>query len=96
MWLMLQQDTADDYVIATGEAHTVREFCDVAFARLGLDYRDHVRQDAAAYRPSEPMPLVGSAAKAQRDLGWEPKVGFRELVHKMVDADLRALSVSIN
>ncbi|MGD9726972.1 MAG: GDP-mannose 4,6-dehydratase [Hydrogenophaga sp.] len=96
MWLMLQQDKSDDYVIATGEAHTVREFCEVAFGRLGLDYRDHVREDAASYRPSEPAPLVGSPVKARRDLGWEPKVSFRELVHLMVDADLRDLSVSTN
>ncbi len=96
MWLMLQQDKADDYVIATGEAHTVREFCDVAFGRLGLDYRDHVREDAASYRPSEPAPLVGSPFKARRYLGWEPKVSFRELVHLMVDTDLRDLSVSTN
>lgn len=96
MWLMLQQDKTDDYVIATGEAHTVREFCDVAFGRLGLDYRDHVREDAASYRPSEPVPLVGSPVKARRDLGWEPKVSFRELVHLMVDTDLRDLSVLTN
>jgi GDPmannose 4,6-dehydratase len=96
MWLMLQQDKADDYVIATGEAHTVREFCEVAFGRLNLDYRDHVREDPASYRPSEPVPLVGSSAKARQDLGWEPKVSFKELVHKMVDADLRDLLASTN
>lgn len=96
MWLMLQQDKADDYVIATGEAHTVRDFCDVAFGRLGLDYRDHVREDAASYRPSEPAPLVGSPVKARRELGWEPKVSFRELVHMMVDAELRDLRASTN
>lgn len=95
MWLMLQQDIADDYVVATGEAHSVREFCDVAFGYLGLDYRDYVREDTASYRPSEPAPLVGSPAKAWRDLGWEPKVSFRELVHMMVDADLRALNLLI-
>jgi GDPmannose 4,6-dehydratase len=94
MWLMLQQDNADDYVIATGEAHTVRELCDEAFGHLGLDYRDHVREDTASYRPSEPTPLVGSAAKARRNLGWEPKVSFRELVRMMVDADLRRCSLS--
>lgn len=95
MWLMLQRDAADDYVVATGVAHSVREFCDVAFGHLGLDYRDHVREDAAAYRPSEPAPLVGSPAKARRELGWEPKVDFRELVHMMVDADMRDLSLLI-
>lgn len=92
MWLMLQQAHADDYVVATGEAHSVREFCEVAFARLGLDYRDYVREDASAFRPAEPAPLVGSATKANRDLGWRPEVGFQELVHMMVDADLRNLS----
>lgn len=96
MWLMLQQHKADDYVIATGEAHSVRDFCEVAFARLNLDYRDHVREDVASYRPSEPMPLVGSSIRARRALGWEPKVSFRELVHMMVDADLRELRASIN
>lgn len=95
MWLMLQQDTADDYVIATGQAHTVREFCDLAFGRLGLDYRDYVREDAASYRPSEPAPLVGSPTKARRDLDWKPQVSFCELVHMMVDADLHDLRVSI-
>lgn len=94
MWLMLQRVTADDYVIATGEAHTVREFCDEAFGHLGLDYREFVREDTASYRPSEPTPLVGSAAKARRNLGWEPKVSFRELVRMMVDADLRTFSLS--
>lgn len=94
MWLMLQNDNADDYVVATGEAHTVREFCEVAFGRLDLDYRDHVREDTAAFRPSEPVPLVGSPIKARRELGWQPKVSFRELVHMMVDADLRTFSVS--
>lgn len=95
MWLMLQRDTADDYVVATGEAHSVREFCEVAFGYLGLDYRDHVREDTACYRPSEPAPLVGSPVKANRELAWEPKVRFRELVHMMVDADMRKLSLSI-
>ena len=95
MWLMLQRETAEDYVIATSEVHTVREFCDLAFAHVGLNYRDHVREDAASYRPSEPAPLVGSAAMARRDLGWKPKVSFCELVHMMVDADLRELRLSL-
>lgn len=96
MWLMQQQDQADDYVIATGKAHTVRDFCEVAFGHLGLDYRNHVREDAASYRPSEAAALVGSSAKARQGLGWEPKVSFRELVHMMVDADLRDLCASTN
>lgn len=92
MWLMLQQDQADDYVVATGKAHSVRELCELAFSRLGMDYRDHVREDATAYRPGEPALLVGSAAKANSKLGWKPEVEFRVLVHMMVDADLRNLS----
>lgn len=94
MWLMMQRDEPEDYVVATGKSHSVRDFCEVAFAHLGLNYHDHVREDAASYRPSEPAPLVGSPAKARRDLGWEPKVSFRELVHMMVDADLRDLRLS--
>lgn len=95
MWLMLQQEKADDYVVATGVAHTVREFCELAFARLGLDYRNYVREDALAYRPVEPAPLVGAAVKANRQLGWKPEIEFRELVHMMVDADLQSLSQRI-
>lgn len=91
MWLMLQQECADDYVVATGEAHSVRELCEFAFSRLGLDYRDYVREDVSAYRPVEPALLVGSAAKANRKLGWKPEVEFKELVHMMVDADLQTL-----
>lgn len=91
MWLMQQQDAADDYVIATGESHTVREFCELSFARLGLDYRDYVREDATVFRPAEPHPLVGSAAKANKKLGWRPELGFQELVYAMVDADMKAL-----
>lgn len=95
MWLMLQQEKADDYVVATGVAHTVREFCELAFARLGLDYRNYVHEDALAYRPAEPAPLVGAATKANRQLGWGPEIEFRELVHMMVDADLQSLSQRI-
>lgn len=95
MWLMLQQERADDYVVATGKAHSVRELCEFAFSRLGLDYRDHVRGDASAYRPVEPALLVGNAAKANRELGWKPEIEFRELVHMMVDADLRSLGARI-
>lgn len=91
MWLMLQQEQPDDYVIATGETHSVRELCDVAFRHVGLDYRAHVRQDERYFRPAEVDLLVGDASKAGRVLGWEPRVTFRELVEMMVDADLEAL-----
>jgi GDPmannose 4,6-dehydratase len=88
MWMMLQRDKPDDYVIATGEAHTVREFCEVAFAHAGLDWREHVVVDSSYLRPTEVDLLLGDAGKAKRDLGWEPKTKFHELVKLMVDADL--------
>jgi len=91
MWLMLQQDEPDDYVIATGKTHSVRELCEVAFGYLGLDYRDYVVSDPKFYRPAEVDQLVGDASKARRVLGWEPKVSFEELIQMMVDADLEAL-----
>jgi GDPmannose 4,6-dehydratase len=89
MWMMLQQSTPDDYVIATGETHSVRELCEIAFARAGLDWRDHVVVDAAHVRPAEVDLLIGDAGKARRTLGWTPKVSFKELVEMMVDADLQ-------
>ena len=88
MWMMLQAPKAEDYVIATGETHTVREFLDVAFNRLQLDWQKHVKIDTKYYRPTEVDLLIGDASKAKRDLGWEPKVRFEELAHMMVDADL--------
>jgi GDPmannose 4,6-dehydratase len=88
MWRMLQQGTPDDYVIATGEAHSVREFCEVAFARVGLDYRDFVVVDKRFYRPAEAVQLVGDASKARRVLGWQTSVNFRQLIEMMVDHDL--------
>jgi len=89
MWLMLQQDTADDYVISTGETHSIHEFLDLAFARVGIDdWSDRVVQDPAFFRPAEVDLLVGDAAKAATELGWQPQVEFRELVEMMVDADL--------
>jgi len=91
MWLMLQQDEPDDYVIATGKTHSVRELCEVTFGYLGLDYRDCVVSDPKFYRPAEVDQLVGDASKARRVLGWEPKVSFEELIHMMVDADMEAL-----
>lgn len=95
MWLMLQQESAEDYVLATGKAYSVREFCDFAFSHLGMDYRDYVREDASAYRPIELALLVGSASKASRELSWKPEIDFKELVHMMVDADFRYLSEKI-
>jgi len=88
MWLMLQQDKADDYVVATGETHSVREFCEEAFSLVGLDWAKHVRHDARYERPSEVDLLIGDSNKARRQLGWEPKVRFKELVKIMVEADL--------
>lgn len=95
MWLMLQQDQPDDYVIATGETHSVREFCEVAFDYVGLNYRDYVVVDEAFFRPAEVDLLVGDASKAGRVLNWEPTVNFVELVQMMVDADLEALQRGI-
>ncbi len=95
MWLMLQQEKSDDYVVATGKAHSVREFCEFAFSHMGLDYRDYVREDVSVYRPVEPSLLVGCATKANNKLNWSPEVGFKELVHMMVDEDLRVLSANI-
>ena len=90
MHMMLQQRTPDDYVIATGETHSVREFCELAFAEVGLDYKDHVKVDERYYRPAEVDLLIGDARKARETLGWEPKYTFRELIKEMVDSDLRA------
>jgi GDPmannose 4,6-dehydratase len=94
MWLMLQQDEPRDYVIATGEAHSVRELCEIAFRRVGLDYHDYVVTDKALIRPAEVEHLLGDASRARRELGWQPMVGFRELVEMMVDADLARLQAS--
>jgi GDPmannose 4,6-dehydratase len=92
MWLMLQQDEPDDFVIATGEAHSVRELVEVAFAHVGLDSKDHVRTDERFLRPAEVEHLVGDYSKAKKQLGWEPRTSFHELVRLMVDADLELLS----
>jgi GDPmannose 4,6-dehydratase len=91
MWLMLQQPKADDFVIATGESHTVREFLDLAFARVGLDWQQYVEIDPRYYRPSEVDHLLGDASKAKQVLGWTPSVRFSELVTLMVDADIQLL-----
>ncbi|WP_029214702.1 GDP-mannose 4,6-dehydratase [Kallotenue papyrolyticum] len=91
MWLMLQQDQPDDYVIATGQTHSVRRFCEIAFGHVGLDYRDYVVQDERFYRPAEVDLLVGDASKAREKLGWQPETSFEELVQMMVEADLKLL-----
>lgn len=90
MWLMLQQDQPDDYVVATGETHSVKEFLEETFAHSGLDWQEHVEIDRNYYRPAEVDVLVGDAGKAKAVLGWEPGTRFKELVHLMVDADARA------
>jgi GDPmannose 4,6-dehydratase len=92
MWLMLQQDEPDDYVIATGETHSVQEFCDLAFKHVGLNWRDHVVLDPRYMRPAEVDLLVGDASKARDKLGWRPTVAFEEMVRRMVDADIRLLA----
>lgn len=90
MWQMLQQDEPDDYVIATGETHSVRELLDVAFSHLNLDWRSYVKIDPRYYRPAEVDLLIGDAGKARKKFGWEPKVSFKELITGMVDADFSA------
>ena len=92
MHLMLQQDEADDYVVATGETHTVGELCALAFAEVGLDWQEYVKIDERYYRPAEVDLLIGDAGKAQRELGWQPKYSFAELVKEMVAADLAAVA----
>ena len=94
MWLMLQQETADDYVIATGEAHSVKELVQEAFRRVGLDWEKYVRIDPRFLRPAEVDHLIGDSGKARRVLGWTPSVDFRGLVQMMVDADVERLSRS--
>ena len=96
MWLMLQQDKPDDYVVGSGETHSVRELCAVAFGYLGLDWEKYVVVDSKFYRPAEVDLLVSDPSKARRVLGWEPTVSFQELVHMMVDADLETLQKAGN
>jgi GDPmannose 4,6-dehydratase len=93
MHLMLQQDEPDDYVIATGHTHSVREFVDLAFGQVGLNYEDYVRINPAYYRPAEVDLLVGDATKARNSLGWEPSCTFQDLVVEMVEADMKLESV---
>ena len=91
MWRMLQPEKPEDYVIATGKTHSVREVCEVAFGRVGLDWRKHVHVDPSLVRPAEVDLLIGDASKAKRKLGWEAKMQFKELIEMMVDADLERL-----
>lgn len=92
MWLMLQQDTPDDYVIATGETHTVREFLEETFSYAGLNWQDHLEIDSKYFRPAEVDLLIGDASKAKKQLGWTPKTSFKDLVRLMVDADIAEVS----
>jgi GDPmannose 4,6-dehydratase len=92
MWLMLQQDRPDDYVISTNISHSVKELVEVAFARVGLDWQDYVRIDPAFLRPAEVEHLLGDCSKAKKELGWTPSVDFKQLVEMMVDADVTRLS----
>ena len=96
MHLMLQQPEADDYVVATGETHSVREFCELAFGEVGLDYRDYVRKNEAVYRPAEVDLLIGDYSKARKVLGWEPTVDFAGLVKEMVRSDMELLSSTLH
>lgn len=91
MWMMLQADQPDDFVIGTGETHSVREFCDITFRHLGLDYRDYVVQDASLYRPAEEVQLVGDCSKIQEKLGWRPRVRFGEMLRLMIEAEIQML-----
>jgi GDPmannose 4,6-dehydratase len=92
MWLMLQQDKPDNFVIGTGETHAVREFCKIAFAHVDLDYNDYVVQDERFYRPAEVELLISDPSYAKKKLGWELKVNFKQLVCMMVDSDMKRLS----
>ncbi len=96
MWLMLQQDEPEDFVISTGETHSVGELCEVAFSRAGLDWHDFVEVDERLIRPAEVDLLVGDSSKAKSLLGWEPRLGFKELIEMMVDADMEAVKASID
>ncbi|HXT71673.1 MAG TPA: GDP-mannose 4,6-dehydratase [Vicinamibacterales bacterium] len=94
LWLMVQQPRPDDYVIATGETRSVGELVEVACSHVGIDWRQHVRSDPSLVRPAEPTPRVGDASRARAELGWAPTVGFVQLIHMMVDADLDRLRLS--
>jgi GDPmannose 4,6-dehydratase len=95
MWMMLQQAKPDDYVIATGETHSVREFCEIAFGHLGLDYLDWVKVDPKFFRPADVEYLIGDSAKGRRELGWSNKISWKDLIEEMVEADLEIAEKSI-
>jgi GDPmannose 4,6-dehydratase len=95
MWMMLQQEVPDDYVVATGETHSVREFCQMAFSLAGLDYRDYVVTDELLHRPAEVDLLIGNPAKASATLGWTKHTSFEMLVRLMVEADCHAAGVNL-
>jgi GDPmannose 4,6-dehydratase len=96
MWMMLQRDEPDNFVVGTGETHSVREFCEIAFSHVDLDYAEYVIQDERFYRPAEVDMLVSDPSKARSILGWEPTVDFKQLVTIMVDAELERLSQDHN
>ena len=96
MWMMLQQDEPEDFVIGTGETHSVRELCDLAFSHVDLNYQDYVFQDPQFYRPAEVDLLVADPKRARERLNWQPKIQFRELIERMVDADLKRLALEID
>ena len=93
MYLMLQSSNADDYVIATGELHSVKDLCEIAFNYLDLDYRDFVFEDDTYFRPNEPLEFFGDAGKAKKILNWQPSIDFKQLIHIMVDNDLKLLKI---
>jgi GDPmannose 4,6-dehydratase len=94
MWLMLQQETPEDFIISTGKTHTIRNLCEVAFAHVGLDWKDHVEVDPKFYRPAEVELLLGDCSKAREKLGWVPKTSFKKLIELMVDSDLKSQKAS--
>jgi GDPmannose 4,6-dehydratase len=96
MWMMLQQSEPEDFVIATGEAHSIQEFADAAFAHAGLEAAKYVKTDPQFLRPAEVDHLIGDATKAREKLGWQPRISFSELVELMVDADLERLTAAPN
>jgi GDPmannose 4,6-dehydratase len=94
MWRILQQDSPEDFVLGTGEAHSVRELCEAAFSYVGLDWREYVEIDSRYHRPAEVNFLLADASKAKRQLAWTPRITFEQLIHIMVDADLESLGLN--